>query len=255
MLKYQLECTVYTHCQTAHFLFCFFNFTQWVNAVWDCVYVLSLEVMWVCLCVLYLCLWMRPENSLYNSIKHPATAEHFMYVDMLKRKSISYTCKRITFIFINLSSEHIHTHVYMSKIRHLFESLFFGWRFSSEITAVVATAQYQVAEYLSFSAHTHTVICVLNFRYDFLCSYISSQYMFVLVLIHNCSHFWSYHIHCVCCSSIFPSPSPVLSPWHIFMMMRSSLGRVFFLDISSSLALENLEIKKEEERNERIPTP
>lgn len=165
---------MYSFCQTAHFLFCFFNFTQWVKCctrLRECAKsrYLSLSRS-VCVCVSYLCLWMRPENSLHNSIKHPTTEQHFMCVDMLKRKSISYTCKRITFIFINLSREHKHTCVYMSKIRHLLESLFFRLTLLIWDYCYCCYTVSSIKISLIFYTHTHTFICALKFRYDRVCS-------------------------------------------------------------------------------------
>lgn len=70
VLKYQIECIFFAK----HRIFLLFystwystfNYTQWVKG-----YTRMFTSVFVR--VLYLCLWMRPENSLYNSIKHQTT--------------------------------------------------------------------------------------------------------------------------------------------------------------------------------------
>lgn len=169
-------------------------------------------------------------------------------------KSISYTYKRITFIFINLST-YIHMHTHAQNASSLVRD--FGWRLSFEITAAAAaadTTEYQVSRYLSFFCRHLSVcwifgsiVCVCVF----LCSYIIIIIILVCVVLCSGAQLYSFlvisHLLYMLFARFFLLHSDIF-------MMRSSLGRVLFsLDISS-LALESFGIKKKKDKNnERIP--
>lgn len=211
---------------------------------------------YACVCVSYLCLWMRPKNSLYNSIKHQTTAQHFICVDMLKRKSISCTCKRITFIFINLSSEHIHTCVHVQNtslvwVGSSFRLTLLIW----DYCGCCCCCCYTVSSIqISLFVHAHTSVCWIFRVWSCVCVRFVLIYYYVLfyimMVIHNCTHFWSYHIHCVCCSSVFLSMAHFYDDEIIFGTSATFSGYIIIIGIGK---FRNE--KRREANNERIPMP